>query len=70
MSAWDSNMTGAAGSVLEARVSVRMFSEEFKRDAVDLVVSSGRPIAQVAKELGLDYSTLGNWVPRGSGRCG
>ncbi len=40
----------------------RRFSEEFKRDAVDLVVTSGRPIAQVAKELGLYDSTLGNWV--------
>ena len=30
----------------------RQFSPEFKRDAVALVRSSGRPIAQIAKELG------------------
>ncbi len=40
----------------------RQFTEEFKRDAVDLVRSTGRPIAQIAHELGIYDSTLGNWV--------
>jgi transposase len=40
----------------------RKFSDEFKRDAVDLVLTTGRPIAEVADELGLHDSTLGNWV--------
>ena len=40
----------------------RKFSPEFKRDAVEMVRSSGRPIAEVAAELGLYDSTLGNWV--------
>lgn len=40
----------------------RKFSEEFKRDAVEMVVSSGRSIAEVAAELGVYDSTLGNWV--------
>ena len=40
----------------------RQFTEEFKRDAVDLVRSTGRPIAQIAQELGVYDSTLGNWV--------
>lgn len=40
----------------------RQFTEEFKRDAVDLVGSTGRPIAQIAQELGIYDSTLGNWV--------
>jgi transposase len=40
----------------------RRFTDEFKRDAVDLVLSTGRPIAVVADELGLYDSTLGNWV--------
>jgi transposase len=42
--------------------SRRKFSPEFKRDAVDLVLKTGRPIAVVAKELNLYDSTLGNWV--------
>ena len=42
----------------------RKFSDEFKRDAVDLVVTTGRPIAEVAAELGVYDSTLGNWFRR------
>jgi transposase-like protein len=40
----------------------RQFPAEFKRDAVELVRTSGRPIAQIARELGIYDSTLGNWV--------
>ena len=40
----------------------RGFTKEFKRDAVELVCATGRPIAQIARELGIDDSTLGNWV--------
>jgi transposase len=40
----------------------REFTEEFKRDAVELVRSTGRPIAQIANDLGIYDSTLGNWV--------
>jgi transposase len=40
----------------------REFTKEFKRDAVALVRATGRPIAQIARELGIYDSTLGNWV--------
>ena len=40
----------------------RKFSDEFKRDAVEIVHSSDKSIAQVARELGIYDSTLGNWV--------
>ena len=40
----------------------RKFSDEFKRDAVEIVHSSGKSIAQVARELGIYDSTLGSWV--------
>ena len=40
----------------------REFTTEFKRDAVALVRATGRPIAQIARELGIYDSTLGNWV--------
>ena len=40
----------------------RQFTPEFKRDAVELVHTSGRPIAEIARELGIYDSTLGNWV--------
>jgi transposase len=40
----------------------RQFTAEFKRDAVELVRTSGCPIAEIARELGIYDSTLGNWV--------
>ena len=40
----------------------RRFSDEFKRDAVEIVRVSGKPIAEVARELGIYDTTLGNWV--------
>jgi transposase len=42
----------------------RRWSPEFKRDAVALVRSSGRPICDVARELGCGESSLGNWVAK------
>jgi len=38
------------------------YPAEFRADAVALVRSSGRPIAQVAKELGVNHETLRTWV--------
>jgi transposase len=40
----------------------RGFTKEFKRDVVELVRATGRPIAELARELGIYDSTLGNWV--------
>ena len=40
----------------------RDFSPEFRDEAVRLVIETSRPIAQVAKELGINPGTLGNWV--------
>ncbi len=39
-----------------------VYSEEFKRDAVRLVTSSGRTRAEVARELGISGETLRTWV--------
>jgi transposase len=46
----------------QERRTRRQFTAEFKRDAVELVRTSGRPIAEIARELGIYDSTLGNWV--------
>ena len=40
----------------------RKFAPEFKADAVQLVVVGNRPIAQVARELEINESSLGDWV--------
>lgn len=34
----------------------RNFSAEFKREAVRLAQTSGKPIAQIARELGIDFN--------------
>ena len=39
----------------------RKFDEDFKKGAVQLVFETGKPIAQVARELGVNEGTLGNW---------
>ena len=39
----------------------REFTEEFKRKAVVLLRDSGRPLTQVASELGLEPSVLRRW---------
>lgn len=43
---------------------------EFQEAAVELVRSSGRPIAEVARELGMNEGTLGNWLARDRRRRG
>jgi len=42
----------------------RKFSPEFRDEAVKMVIESSRPIAQVARELGINEGTLVNWVNR------
>ncbi|OAP24335.1 Transposase [Amycolatopsis sp. M39] len=38
------------------------YPEEFRRDAVALARSASRPLAQVARELGVNHETLRTWV--------
>lgn len=38
------------------------YPEQFRKDALALVESSGRPIAEVARSLGISEGTLWNWV--------
>jgi len=50
-------------SVMEERSrSRRSFTDEFKRDAVAMVVDEGNKIVDVAERLGVGEGTLGNWV--------
>ena len=37
------------------------YREEFKREAVELLRSSGRPLAQIARELGVSTESLRLW---------
>lgn len=40
----------------------RRFTDQFKAEAVQLVLQTGRPIAEIARELQINEGTLGNWV--------
>ena len=40
----------------------RTYSQEYRDEAVKMVIETSRPIAVVARELGLLEGTLGNWV--------
>ena len=47
---------------MQSMVQRRRFSHQFKAEAVQLVLQSGRPIAEIARELTINEGTLGNWV--------
>ncbi|WP_075928087.1 transposase [Nocardiopsis sp. CNR-923] len=38
------------------------YSQEFKNESVRMVLDGPRPVVHVARELGLDDTTLGNWI--------
>lgn len=38
------------------------YPAEFRDSAVEMVRQTGKPIAQVARDLGINEGTLGNWV--------
>ena len=45
----------------------RQYTDEFKREAVGLLASSGRPLSQIAQELGIASSRLRAWRNRDEG---
>ena len=40
----------------------RTFSPEYKEEAAKMVIETSRPIAETAREIGVNEQTLRNWV--------
>ncbi|MGW1412573.1 transposase [Streptomyces sp. NPDC002403] len=48
----------------------RRYMEEFKRDAVALVRSSGKTVPDVSRKIGVSAEGLRNWVKQDTIDCG
>lgn len=42
----------------------KKYDREFREGVVRVVEETGKPIAQIARDLGVNAGTLGNWVAR------
>ena len=47
---------------MEARRKYRKYDEQFKRDAVALILEGGRSMAEVSRDLGIGPSIVQRWV--------
>jgi transposase len=47
---------------LEEKMAQTRYTEEFKREAVKLALTSGLPRQAMADDLGVGKSTLGKWI--------
>jgi len=42
----------------------KRYDREIREGAVRIVEETGKPIAQAARDLGINEGTLGNWIAR------
>ncbi len=47
-----------------AKAKRKQYDEAFKRSAVELLLSSGKPVTQIARELGVSQWNLRDWKER------
>jgi transposase len=41
---------------------LKTYQKDFKQSAIQMAISSDRPMSHIAKELGINDNTLYNWV--------
>ena len=41
----------------------KSYTPKYRREAAHLVIGTGRPIAEVARDIGVGAALLGRWVP-------
>ncbi|MFI9644895.1 transposase [Streptomyces sp. NPDC052040] len=75
MDTWRLGSGSSRGSSTRWEATTWRYTEEFKRDAIALVDSSGRTVTAVARELGISPESLHGWYPqakadRGEGESG
>jgi transposase len=54
-------MKTETGCSKEARGAIKPYDEDYKRNAVELLIGSRRPLKQIARELGITPTTLRQW---------
>lgn len=47
---------------MRERKTRRQYSDEYKSEAVRLLVDSGKPVSQIARELGVSANVLHRWA--------
>lgn len=50
-------------------MAAKRYSEQFKREALELLKVSGKSIPEIAPELGVSEQSLRNWVNRARGEA-
>lgn len=45
-----------------------IYSSEFKRQAISLVIDAKRPASEIGRELGINVNTLYNWLSTAASR--
>jgi transposase-like protein len=48
--------------IMSMKSSPRKYAPQFRAEAVQMVVVTGRPVAHIATELGIGPQLLGRWV--------
>lgn len=48
--------------MLKMAANQSKYTDEYRRETADYVISTGRPVSEMAGELGINKKTLGRWV--------